>query len=131
MAWLLRFLQEYCQLFRDPIKFLGSNQHNSNSWTVHFKMLVDAASAGVKLPPPDYDQLVGAIKRQCAEHNLQPTDAFLLKVTQLYEVSRRPPGPLTDLQANLCGNELANVHLHMPSARHATPVSMHPKRTRN
>lgn len=44
------------------------------------------AIAGVKLPPPDYDQLVGAMRRQCALHNLQPTDAFLLKATQLYEM---------------------------------------------
>jgi hypothetical protein len=48
--------------------------------------LLHAWSAGVQLPPPDHDQLVGAIKRQCAIHNLQPTDAFLLKVTQLYEM---------------------------------------------
>lgn len=40
----------------------------------------------MQLPPPDYDQLVGAIKRQCTIHNLQPMDAFLLKVTQLYEM---------------------------------------------
>jgi dynein heavy chain len=45
-----------------------------------------ASSAGVQLPPPDHDQLVGAVKRQCAIHNLQPTDAFLLKVIQLYEM---------------------------------------------
>lgn len=43
-------------------------------------------ATGVKLPPPDYDQLVGAMKRQCTAHNLQPTHAFLLKVTQLYEM---------------------------------------------
>lgn len=48
--------------------------------------VADAAHAGVKLPPSDYDNLVGAIKRQCATHNLQPTDAFLLKVTQLYQM---------------------------------------------
>lgn len=42
--------------------------------------------AGVKLPPPGYDQLLGAIRQQCAVHNLQPTDVFLLKVTQLYEM---------------------------------------------
>lgn len=29
---------------------------------------------------------MGAIKRQCAIHNLQPTGTFLLKVTQLYEM---------------------------------------------
>lgn len=45
-----------------------------------------AAHTGVKLPPSDYDSLVGAIKRKCATHNLQPTNAFLLKVTQLYEM---------------------------------------------
>lgn len=45
-----------------------------------------AAHTGVKLPASDYDNLVAAIRRQCATHNLQPTDAFLLKVTQLYEM---------------------------------------------
>ncbi len=44
------------------------------------------AVAGVQLPPPDYDLLIAAVKRQCNQHNLQATDYFLLKVTQLYEM---------------------------------------------
>eukprot|EP00879_Flechtneria_rotunda_P023247 GHRR01024585.1.p1 GENE.GHRR01024585.1~~GHRR01024585.1.p1 ORF type:complete len:163 (-),score=43.90 GHRR01024585.1:257-745(-) len=48
--------------------------------------LTAAAAAGVQLPPPDYDQLNAAMKRQCTQHNLQPTDYFLLKITQLYEM---------------------------------------------
>lgn len=44
------------------------------------------APADVQLPPPDYDLLTAALKRQCAAHNLQATDYFLLKATQLYEM---------------------------------------------
>jgi dynein heavy chain len=40
----------------------------------------------VALPPPDYIHLVAAMARQCAAHNLQPTDAFLTKAVQLYEM---------------------------------------------
>jgi dynein heavy chain len=43
-------------------------------------------AADVQLPPPDYDLLTAALKRQCAAHNLQATDYFLLKATQLYEM---------------------------------------------
>lgn len=42
--------------------------------------------ADVQLPPPDYDLLTAALKRQCVAHNLQATDYFLLKATQLYEM---------------------------------------------
>lgn len=44
------------------------------------------APTDVQLPPPDYDLLTAALKRQCAAHNLQATDYFLLKATQLYEM---------------------------------------------
>jgi dynein heavy chain len=40
----------------------------------------------VQLPPPDHEALRGALGRQCAVHALQPTEAFLLKVQQLYEM---------------------------------------------
>jgi len=40
----------------------------------------------VQLPSPDYDHLTAALKRQCSLHNLQATDYFLLKATQLYEM---------------------------------------------
>lgn len=43
-------------------------------------------AAGVQLPPPDYEQLTAALKQQCNQHNLQPTDYFLLKTIQLYEM---------------------------------------------
>lgn len=38
------------------------------------------------LPKPDYEALTGALKRQCALAGLQPTDYFLLKAIQLYEM---------------------------------------------
>jgi len=41
---------------------------------------------GVALPPPDYAALHGAIRRQCADRNLQATDYFMLKAMQLYEM---------------------------------------------
>lgn len=36
---------------------------------------------GVTLPPPDYGDLTAALKKQCAQNDLQPTDYFLMKVT--------------------------------------------------
>jgi hypothetical protein len=42
--------------------------------------------AGVVLPSPDYDSLTAAMKKQCVLLNLQPTDYFLMKTIQLYEM---------------------------------------------
>jgi len=41
---------------------------------------------GVVLPTPDYDQLTVAMKKQCSNMNLQPTEYFLMKTIQLYEM---------------------------------------------
>ena len=41
---------------------------------------------GVVLPNPDYEQLTIAMKKQCVIMNLQPTDYFLMKTIQLYEM---------------------------------------------
>ncbi|GFR45764.1 hypothetical protein Agub_g7181 [Astrephomene gubernaculifera] len=41
---------------------------------------------GVALPVVDYDNLVAAIKDNCAKTNLQPLDSFIIKIIQLYEM---------------------------------------------
>ncbi len=41
---------------------------------------------GVELPAVDYDNLVAAIRDNCAKNNLQPLDSFITKVIQLYEM---------------------------------------------
>ncbi|KAF6263196.1 dynein heavy chain 8 [Scenedesmus sp. NREL 46B-D3] len=51
-----------------------------------FNGIVSDLFPDVQLPPPDYDLLTAALKRQCAAHNLQATDYFLVKATQLYEM---------------------------------------------
>lgn len=38
------------------------------------------------LPKPDYDALTSALRRQCSLAGLQPTEYFLLKTIQLYEM---------------------------------------------
>ena len=41
---------------------------------------------GVELPEPDYTDLDLALRANCAKHNLQPTEYFLTKCVQLYEM---------------------------------------------
>jgi len=42
--------------------------------------------AGVELPPPDYVALNSALEGACAAANVQPTEAFMEKARQLYEM---------------------------------------------
>jgi hypothetical protein len=52
-------------------------------------------ATGVKLPPPDYDHLNAALRKQCVRRNLQATEYFMLKVrvccahTPVYSVHGR------------------------------------------
>ena len=41
---------------------------------------------GVSLPTPDYVHLTKAMLDNCEKMNLQPTEPFLTKVIQLYEM---------------------------------------------
>jgi dynein heavy chain len=41
---------------------------------------------GIKLPKPDYEDFYANVKLVCASNNLQPTEFFLEKLTQVYEM---------------------------------------------
>ena len=51
-----------------------------------FHGIVSDLFPGVVLPEPDYGHMIGAMKEVCVKENLQPTEYFFLKTTQLYEM---------------------------------------------
>ncbi|KAG2454516.1 hypothetical protein HYH02_000363 [Chlamydomonas schloesseri] len=51
-----------------------------------FNGIVSDLFPGITLPKPDYGPLAAALKTACANSNLQPTEYFITKATQLYEM---------------------------------------------
>ncbi len=51
-----------------------------------FQGIISDLFPGVVLPKPDYNLMEAAMHETCVEMNLQPTDYFFLKTTQLYEM---------------------------------------------
>ena len=52
-----------------------------------FNSILSDLFPGMEVPKPDYSDLVDAIKARCTSRNLIPTEAFLFKCIQIYEVS--------------------------------------------
>ena len=52
----------------------------------HPQGIISDLFPGVVLPKPDYQKMEVAMHDACAKMNLQPTDYFLLKAIQLYEM---------------------------------------------
>ncbi|XP_055844482.1 dynein axonemal heavy chain 12 [Episyrphus balteatus] len=51
-----------------------------------FEGIISDLFPGIRLPSPDYNLITEAFNRICGEMNLQPTESFLTKVIQTYEM---------------------------------------------
>lgn len=51
-----------------------------------FNGIISDLFPGITLPKPDYDLMTVNMLEVCQKKNLQPTEAFLTKVTQTYEM---------------------------------------------
>ena len=51
-----------------------------------FEGIISDLFPGVKLPEPEYREFLTASKDICAQENLQPTEFFMQKLIQTYEM---------------------------------------------
>ncbi len=51
-----------------------------------FNGIISDLFPGVTLPKPDYEQFYSNIEEVCRSRNLQVTDFFIEKITQMYEM---------------------------------------------
>ena len=97
-----------------------------------FNSILSDLFPGMEVPKPDYTDLCDAITAHCAKRNLIPTEAFLFKCIQIFEVSVLRHGLMTvgpsggaKTTRPTCSTRMGD--LDGPTRSTRVPVDLNPK----
>ncbi|CAG9466771.1 unnamed protein product [Pedinophyceae sp. YPF-701] len=83
--------REYPDQPEDVLVLRGLRDVNVPKFLSHdlplFDGIISDLFPGVKMPESDYTEIMGALIETCSDMNIQPADAFLGKVIQLYDTT--------------------------------------------